>query len=237
MLCSVRPRSSVRMAAFDPTTPEARRIRLRIGVNLGDIIIQDNDIYGDGVNIAARLEALAEPGGICVSGTAFDHAAQKVDVGFSALGEQKLKNIASPIRVYRVLLDHSQAGKVKPAPRGLGSVKQVLLGLGALAVASIAGVFVWQPHAVPERPSVAILPFENLSGDPERDYFADGITEDLITDLAKLTGLDVIARDSAFAYRAKPVVLADVARDLGCNMWSKGACDRQTASFVSMSSC
>ncbi len=211
------------MAAFDPTTPEARRIRLRIGVNLGDIIIQDNDIYGDGVNIAARLEALAEPGGICVSGTAFDHAAQKVDVGFSALGEQKLKNIASPIRVYRVLLDHSQAGKVKPAPRGLGSVKQVLLGLGALAVASIAGVFVWQPHAVPERPSVAILPFENLSGDPERDYFADGITEDLITDLAKLTGLDVIARDSAFAYRAKPVVLADVARDLGVQYVVEGS--------------
>ena len=110
-----------RMADYDQSASEAHRMRLRIGVNLGDVIVEDNDIYGDGVNIAARLEGLAEPGGICISGTAFDHAAQKVDVGFCALGEQRLKNIASPIRVYRVLLDPEQAGKVKSASRWPGA--------------------------------------------------------------------------------------------------------------------
>ncbi|WP_054006371.1 adenylate/guanylate cyclase domain-containing protein [Cypionkella psychrotolerans] len=214
------------MADYDQSTSEAQRIRLRIGVNLGDIIIQDNDIYGDGVNIAARLESLAEPGGICISGTAFDHAAQKVDVGFSALGEQKLKNIATPIRVYRILLDPGDVGKVKSASRRPGTLKLKPLVVAALVVASIAVVFAWQTHSVPERPSVAVLPFENLSGDPAQDYFADGITEDLITDLAKLTGLDVIARDSAFAYRGKPIVLAKVAGDLGVRYVVEGSVRR-----------
>ena len=215
-----------KMADYDQSASEARRIRLRIGVNLGDIIIEDSDIYGDGVNIAARLEGLAEPGGICISGTAFDHAAQKVDVGFSALGEQKLKNIATPIRVYRVLLDPEQAGKVKSILRRPGAPTIILAGIAALVVATIAIVFAWQTHSVSERPSVAILPFENLSGDPAQDYFADGITEDLITDLAKLTGLDVIARDSAFAYKGKPFVLADVARDLGVQYVVEGSLRR-----------
>ena len=214
------------MEGYDKNTSEAQRIRLRIGVNLGDIIIQDNDIYGDGVNIAARLEGLAEPGGICISGTAFDHAAQKVDVGFCALGEQKLKNIAAPIRVYRVLLDPGEAGKVKSASRRPGALKLIRLGVGALVVASIAVVFAWQTNSVPERPSVAVLPFENLSGDPDQDFFADGITEDLITDLAKLTGLDVIARNSAFAYKGKPIVLAEVADDLGVQYVVEGSVRR-----------
>ena len=214
------------MEDYEKNTSEAQRIRLRIGVNLGDIIIQDNDIYGDGVNIAARLEGLAEPGGICISGTAFDHAAQKVDVGFCALGEQKLKNIAAPIRVYRVLLDPGEAGKVKSASRRPGALKLILLGVGALVVASIAVVFVWQTNSVPERPSVAVLPFENLSGDPDQDFFADGITEDLITDLAKLTGLVVIARNSAFAYKGKPIVLAEVADDLGVQYVVEGSVRR-----------
>lgn len=214
------------MANHDLNISEAQRIHLRIGVNLGDVIIQENDIYGDGVNIASRLEGLAEPGGICISGTAFDHAAQKVDAGFAALGEQKLKNIAAPIRVYRVLLDPTQAGKVTAASPRLSATKLILLGIGLLAIASIAILFAWQTHSVPERPSIAVLPFENLSGDPAQDYFADGITEDLITDLAKLTGLDVIARDSAFAYKGRTVVLADVGRDLGVRYVVEGSVRR-----------
>ena len=203
-----------RMADFDQHVDEDRRICLRIGVNLGDVIIDENDIYGDGVNIAARLESLAEPGGVCISGSAFDHISGKVDVGFAALGEKKLKNIAAPTRVYRVLLDASQAGKVTSAKR-----PPLLVMIGAAitlaATLLLSGLFVWQKPALLERPSVVVLPFENQSGDASQDYFADGITEDLITDLTKLTALDVIARNSAFAYKGKPVDPADVARDLG----------------------
>ncbi len=215
-----------RMSKNDRSLSETQRFRLRIGVNLGDIIFQDNDIYGDGVNIAARLEGLAEPGGICISGTAFDHAAKKVDVGFVALGEQRLKNIAAPVRVYRVLLDPGQAGKVGLAARRPSALTVLVAGIAILAIASVAIGLTWLTHSVPERPSVAILPFENLSGDPAQDYFADGIVEDLITDLAKLTGLDVIARDSAFAYKGKPLVLAEVARDLNVQFVVEGSVRR-----------
>ena len=115
-----------RMADRDQGAPEARRIRFRIGVNLGDVIVDGNDIYGDGVNIAARLEAMAEPGGICISGTAFDHAVHKVDVGFASLGEQRLKNIADPVRVYRVLLDPGESGKIVAAPHRPGARIMIL---------------------------------------------------------------------------------------------------------------
>jgi adenylate cyclase len=215
-----------RMADCDQRVAEARRIRLRIGVNLGDVLIEDNDIYGDGVNIAARLESLAEPGGICISGTAFDHIVGKVDVGFAALGEQKLKNIAAPIRVYRVLLDASQAGKVTPAKRRLRPLLVILAGAAMAVILLAAFLFAWQKPALPPRPSVVVLPFENQSGDASQDYFADGITEDLITDLAKLNGLDVIARDSAFAYKGIPIIPADVARDLGVRYVVEGTVRR-----------
>ena len=134
-----------RMADRNKGTAEARQIRFRIGVNLGDIIVEGDDIYGDGVNIAARLQAIAEPGGICISGTAFDHAAHKVDVGFAALGEQRLKNIADPIRVYRVLLDPGQSGKIVAAPHRPGSWIMILAGIAAvLLIALVAGIFAWQ---------------------------------------------------------------------------------------------
>ena len=120
-----------RMADRDQGTAEARQIRFRIGVNLGDVIVEGDDIYGDGVNIAARLEAMAEPGGICISGTAFDHAVHKVDVGFAGLGEQRLKNIADPVRAYRVLLDPGESGKVVAAPRRPGSRVMILAGIAA----------------------------------------------------------------------------------------------------------
>ncbi|RWC27954.1 MAG: guanylyl cyclase [Mesorhizobium sp.] len=204
------------MAEHNRDAAVAQPIRLRIGVNLGDIIVEGDDIYGDGVNIAARLQKIAEPGGICISGTAFDHAAHKVDVGFADLGEQRLKNIADPARAYRVLLDPADAGKILAAPRRPRSRVMVLTGLAALLiVALVATVLTWRSPAVAQRPTVAVLPFANLSGDPGQDYFADGITEDLITDLAKLSGLEVIARNSVFAYKGKPLVLADVRRNLG----------------------
>ena len=180
------------------------------------------------MNIAARLEAMAEPGGVCISGTAFDHAVHKVDVGFADLGEQRLKNIADPVRAYRVLLDPGEAGKIVAAPRRPGSRVMILAGVAALLIVLLAGIFAWQwqkPSAL-GKPSVAVLPFTNLSGDPGQDYFADGITEDLITDLAKLSGLDVIARNSVFAYKGKPLVLADVGRDLGVRFVVDGSVRR-----------
>ncbi|ESX92803.1 adenylate/guanylate cyclase domain-containing protein, partial [Mesorhizobium sp. LNJC403B00] len=215
-----------RMAVRDPGTSDPRHIRFRIGVNLGDVIVEENDIYGDGVNIAARLEAMAEPGGVCISGTAFDHAVHKVDVGFASLGEQRLKNIADPVRAYRLLLDPAASGKVTAAPHRPSSRVIILAGAAALAIAAIAGIFAWQKFSVPSRPSVAVLPFANLGGDPGQDYFADGITEDLITDLTKLSGLDVIARNSVFAYKNKPAALADVARDLGVRFVVEGSVRR-----------
>ncbi len=217
-----------RMADRDQGTAEARQIRFRIGVNLGDVIVDENDIYGDGVNIAARLEAMAEPGGICISGTAFDHAVHKVDVGFAGLGEQRLKNIADPVRVYRVLLDPGESGKIVAARHRLDSRVMIFAGVAALLIVLLAGIFAWQwqkPSAL-GKPSVAVLPFANLSGDPSQDYFADGVTEDLITDLAKLSGLDVIARNSVFAYKGKPLVLADVGRDLGVRFVIDGSVRR-----------
>ena len=216
------------MAVYDQGVPEAKEIRFRIGVNLGDIIVEGDDIYGDGVNIAARLESLADPGGICVSRMAFDHARHKADVGFADLGEQRLKNIADPVRVYRVLLDPGKAGKV---------INRSRYSLRTLVLSGIAGLFIiftmigfgWERFSAPRvqpRTSIAVLPFANLSGDPQQDYFADGITEDLITDLAKLSGIDVIARNSVFAYKGKPIVLADVGRDLGVRYAVEGSVRR-----------
>lgn len=216
-----------RMADRNKGIAEARQIRFRIGVNLGDIIVEGDDIYGDGVNIAARLEAIAEPGGICISGTAFDHAVHKVDVGFAGLREQRLKNIANPVRAYRVLLDPAEAGKILAAPRRPDSPILISAGVAALLIVILAGVLAWQwQKPALGKPSIAVLPFANLSGDPNQDYFADGITEDLITDLAKLSGLDVIARNSVFAYKGKPLVLADVGHDLGVRFIVDGSVRR-----------
>ena len=215
-----------RMADHDQGVPEAQRIQFRIGVNLGDVIVDEGDIYGDGVNVAARLEALAEPGGVCVSGTAFDHVANKADVGFTSLGEKRLKNIADPVRVYRILLDPSKAGKKAGRSYWPGTRTLILAGIGALIAALGAFAFEWQKPLTPQRPSVAVLPFANLSGDPSQDYFADGISDALITDLAKLSGLDVVAHNSVSAYKGRPVVLADVARNLGVRYVVEGSVQR-----------
>ncbi|TBZ08529.1 tetratricopeptide repeat protein [Rhizobium leguminosarum bv. viciae] len=217
----IQQQKAERNAALRPE----QRMLFRIGVNLGDVIVEGEDIHGDGVNIAARLESLAQPGGICISGTAFDHTVHKAEVGFSSLGEQQLKNIADPVRVYRVLLDPSEAGKVvasrRPRRRAI-----ILATPAALLIAAAAIVFVWQWPSVPQRPSVAVLPFANLSSDAGQDYFTDGITDSLIADLTMLSDLDVIGHNSVFAYKGKPLVLADIGRDLGVRFVVEGSVQR-----------
>jgi adenylate cyclase len=178
------------MAARNADVPAERRIDFRIGVNLGDIIVDKNDIFGDGVNLAARLEALAEPGGICVSRVVRDQVRDKLALSFEDMGEQQVKNIARPVRTYRILLAE-RAG-------------------GTLILSEAAA-----PRALLDRPSIAVLPFNNVSGDPEQEYFVDGITEDIITALSKWRWFLVIARNSTFAYKGKSIDLKEVRRDLG----------------------
>ncbi|OWV96830.1 adenylate/guanylate cyclase domain-containing protein [Rhizobium sp. R693] len=213
-----------KMSGRDDGVSKEMRIRFRIGINLGDIIVEGDDIYGDGVNIAARLQAIAEPGGVFISGTVFDQVAHKVDVGFVALGEKRLKNIADPVRVYRVLLDPAKIGKVVLAPRSR-SLGIMLLALTALLIATAGAFLAWQ-WAIAKRPSIAVLPFATLSEDQSQDYFADGITDDLITDLTRLSNLDVISQNSVFAYKGKPHVLEEIRRELGVRFVVEGSVQR-----------
>lgn len=169
----------------------AERIEFRIGVNLGDIIVEDGDIFGDGVNVASRLEGIAPVGGIAVSQSVRDHVGKRLDLVFEDMGLRQLKNIAVPIRVYSIALD-------RPSSDGPLSARG-------------------------ERPSIAILPFNNMSGDPEQEYFSDGITEDIITDLSKVSGLFVVARNTVFTYKGKPVKVQEIAKDLGVNFVLEGS--------------
>ncbi|HSF95056.1 MAG TPA: adenylate/guanylate cyclase domain-containing protein [Thermohalobaculum sp.] len=171
-------------------------LRFRIGINLGDVIVEGSDIHGDGVNIAARLEALAEPGGICLSGDAFRHAKGKVEAGFEDMGEHDLKNVAEPVRVYRV------------------------------TGGQFAGPAISAPAAAPDKPSIAVLPFTNTSGDPEHEAFSDGISEDIITELSRFRTLFVIARNSSFAFKGAAVGLAEIGRKLGVQYVVEGSVRR-----------
>ena len=173
---------------------EMRRMEFRIGINLGDVIQDEERIYGDGVNIAARMEGLADGGGICISGAVFDSIENKLTLGYEYLGEKVVKNISKPVRAYKVLLEHD-------AHRTEG---------GGLV----------DP---PDRPSIAVLPFTNMSGDPDQEYFSDGITEDLITDLSKISGLFVIARNSVFTYKGKAVRVEEVGRELNVRYVLEGS--------------
>src|SRR5882762_9188961 len=166
--------------------PQDRRIQFRIGINLGDVIVEGADIYGDGVNVAARLEGVAKPGGIAISHSVRDQVGNRLDLVFEDTGEQKLKNIERPIRVYNVSIEQVAARNSKG-----------------------------RAPASEERPSIAVLPFNNMSGDSEQEYFSDGITEDLITDLSKVSGLSVVARHTAFTYKNRPVNVQEVGRELG----------------------
>ena len=181
------------MAERNAAIPEDRRIEFRIGINVGDIIIDDNDIFGDGVNIAARVEALASPGGICISDNAYQQVKGKLTLEVSDAGEHQLKNIVQPVRVYGVRLD---GATTRPA------------------------------LALPDKPSVAVLPFQNLSGDPEQEYFADGMVEDIITGLSRIKWLFVIARNSSFAYKGKSPDIRQVGRQLGVRYVLEGSVRR-----------
>ena len=220
----------------DSSLPEVQRIRFRIGINLGDVIVEDGDIYGDGVNVAARLESLAEAGGVLLSGTAYDQIKKKIDVGFAFLGEQQVKNIAEPIRVYRVLMDPKDAGRtVRITKKPIGT----WLATGAVILLIVASVGAWlrsrdvkteAPFAahlpLPDKPSIAVLPFTNMSDDPKQEYFADGITDDLITDLSKISGLFVIARNSSAKYKNGTMAIAQVSGELGVRYILEGTVQR-----------
>ena len=208
--------------------PAGRRIELRIALNLGDVIIEGDDLFGDGVNIAARLQAVAERGGICVSGTVFDHVRAKLALPYQYAGEQRVKNISQPVRVYRVPLSPGAKPRLPRSRRrrlaaAAASVALLLVGSG------IAITEHWRNAAAPDRdrPSIAVLPFASMSADPQQDYFADGMTEDLITDLAKVSGLFVISRNSTFVYKGKDVEPAAVAGELGVRYLLEGSVRRQ----------
>jgi Adenylate and Guanylate cyclase catalytic domain len=181
------------MIGREPQVADERRIRFRIGVNLGDVIAEADDIFGDGVNGAARLEALAEPGGICISRTVRDQIRDRLPYPFADRGEQNVKNIARPVRVYAL------------GPDAIGA----LPGPSGQPALSIS-----RPSVAP-RLSIVVLPLANLSNDPEQQYFADGITEDLTTDLSRIAGMFVISRNTAFTYRSKPVDTKQIGRELG----------------------
>jgi TolB-like protein/class 3 adenylate cyclase/Tfp pilus assembly protein PilF len=189
------------MAAQNAGVPPDTRIEFRIGIHVGDIIIDDNDIFGDGVNIAARLEGIAEPGGVCISDDAQRQVRGKVDFAFGDMGPQNLKNIAEPMRAWRLQLDRNAASTARPK-----------------AAAEPAPAL-----ALPEKPSIAVLPFQNMSGDPEQEHFADGMVEDIITGLSRSKALLVIARNSSFTYKGKAVDIKQVGRELGVRYVLEGS--------------
>jgi adenylate cyclase len=190
------------MAEQNASVPQDQRIELRIGIHVGDIIIDDNDIFGDGVNVAARLEGIADPGGVCMSNDAYRQIRGKVEIVCEDMGPQLLKNIAEPMQAWRVRL--------------LGQIR------------SRVGSVTNEPQALPfpDKPSIAVLPFQNMSSDPEQEYFADGITEDIITELSRCKGLLVIARNSTFTYKGKPVDVKTVATELGVKYVLEGSVRR-----------
>ena len=189
------------MAERNADVPPDRRIELRMGINLGDIIKDGRDIYGDGVNVAARLEALAEPGGICVSRVVRDQVRDKLAFSFEDMGEQQVKNIARPIRVHRILL--GERGDRAETATGVPQQDP--------------------PLALPDKASIAVLPFQNMSGDPEQEYFADGMVEEIITALSRIKWLFVIARNSSFTYKGQTVDVKKVGRELGVRYVLEGS--------------
>jgi len=189
------------MAGQNADVPQDARIEFRIGIHVGDIIFDDNDIFGDGVNIAARLEGIAEPGGVCISDDAQRQIRGKVEIGFDDMGPQTLKNIAEPMRAWRMQIGDAPAA--------------------ALSKKLSAGPS--QPLALPDKPSIAVLPFQNMSGDPEQEYFADGMVEDIITALSRFKSLFVIARNSSFTYKGNAVDIKQVGRELGVRYVLEGS--------------
>jgi len=221
--------------------PDNHRMEFRIGINLGDVVEEADHIYGNGVNIAARLEGLAEPGGICISRTAYDHVKNKLMLGYKYLGEHRVKNIAEPVRVYRVLMEPEAVGQVIGEKRFLGSISRKAAILVIISLMIIAGGLIgWNlylqqlkklepaslekmAYPLPDKPSIAVLPFDNLSDDPDQEYFSDGMTEEIITALSKLPRLFVIASNSTFIYKGKPVKIQQVSEELGVRYVLEGS--------------
>lgn len=225
--------------------PEDRQFRYRIGVNVGDIIVDEGDIYGDGVNVASRLEELADPGGICVSGAAFEQVKGKLDLAFEDLGEKQVKNIAEPVTVYKIRLDEKATALATPiAPKKpvVPASRRKLAAVAAIPLLCLAGAALWwwQPwtgaraptavegfaYPLPDKPSIAVLPFINVSNNPEHDHLAEGLTDDLITELSKISGLFVIARHSVFALSDTIGKIQEVAAELGVHFVLEGTLQR-----------
>jgi len=218
--------------------PDERKMEFRIGVNLGDVIHEEERIYGDGVNVAARVESLAEAGGICVSGTVFDQIESKLPLGYEFLGEQSVKNISKPVRIYKALMDPEAVGKVigeqRAEPR---RGQRVALVVVTALLLIVGGLLIWRTafppvqvasvekmaFPLPDRPSIAVLPFDNLSEDPEQGYFSDGLTEEIIAALSSVPKLFVIARNSTFTYKGKPVKVQQVSEELGVRYVLEGS--------------
>src|SRR5438105_211766 len=233
------------MADRNAGVPQSKRIKFRIGINLGGIIHDNNDIFGDGVNVAARLEGLAEPGGICVSQGVRDPVRDKLGFSFEDMGEQTVKNIARPIPTFRVRFEGAEppdrAAAAFRRPRNRNVVAATAIGLAAVCALAAIAVTLWphrasppiaaQPVAavqtaplpLPDKPSLAVLPFTNIGGDAKQERLADGITEDVITDLSRYRDLFVIARNSVMTYKGKPVSVQQVGRDLGVRYVLEGS--------------
>ena len=232
------------LAERNAELPENRRMQFRIGVNLGDVIEEEGRIYGDGVNIAARVEAMAEAGGICVSGRAYDQVANKLGLEYENLGEHQVKNITTPIRVFRVLsFPGAAAHRVVRAKKTLiRKWRKAAFSIAAVVVVVIAAATIWSlylrplsmevasvermAYPLPDKPSIAVLPFENMSEDPKQDYFSDGLTDQIISGLSKVPNLFVIARNSTFTYKGTPVKIQKVAEDLGVKYVMEGSVQR-----------
>jgi adenylate cyclase len=227
------------LKARNQDLPHDRKVQFRIGVNLGEVIADRGEIYGDGVNVAARLESLAEPGGICISEAVRSAVGNKVPLRYEFLGEQLVKNIAEPVKAYHAQLS---PGAVLPAPSARPKTRRrahqlIAAGAAVMLIAAAIGLIAWfAPWAttlekrgalpLPDKPSIAVLPFDNLSGDQAQEYFSDGITNDIITDLSKFPSLFVISSNSVFAYKGKPVKVQDVSRELGVRYVLEGSVQR-----------
>jgi len=231
--CAVETQNQI--AERNADLPENRRMLFRIGVNLGDIVDEGDRIYGDGVNIAARLEGLAEAGGICISHTAFDQVKGKLEVGYQYLGEHSVKNIAEPVRAYKVLMEPEAVGKIIGEKRK--TKRWMAIAAAVIILIGLAGWYLYiaqskriEPASVenmafplPEKPSIAVLPFANMSDDPGKAFLSDGITEQIITSLSKVPRLFVISRTSTFSYKDKPVKVQQVAEELGVRYVLEGS--------------
>jgi adenylate cyclase len=239
--CAVEIQQVLR--AKNALLPANRRMEFRIGINLGDVIEEGDSIYGDGVNIAARLEGLAEAGGICISGSAYEQIENKLPLRYDYLGEHAVKNIAKPVRVYRAKIEPEAAAPAVTQQKKAvsGQWKKAALALGIILVAGIAALTIWhlflQPSPprvevaskermafpLPDKPSIAVLPFVNMSEDAKQEFFSDGITEEIITALSKIPRLLVIARNSTFTYKGKPVKIKQVSEELGVRYVLEGS--------------